>query len=106
MKLFISHPSFEKNNIKKIIEYLPPSINTWLDERNLGWGDKLTDTFETVIKTEMDYVLVFISGDRSMNTWVLKEMNWALEHQEKIGRTFVLPIVMPSIANSLPELYP
>ena len=41
-----------------------------------------------------------------MNTWVLKEMNWALEHQEKIGRTFVLPIVMPSIANSLPELYP
>ena len=106
MKLFVSHPSFEKNNIKKIIEYLPPVINTWLDERNLGWGDKLEDTFEKVIKTEMDYVLVFISGDRSMNTWVLKELNWALEHQEKIGRTFVLPIVMPSVGMAVGDLYP
>ena len=106
MKLFLSHPSFEKNNIKKIIEYLPPAINTWLDERNLGWGDKLNETFESVIKTEIDYVLVFISGDRSMNTWVMKEMNWALEHQEKIGRTFVLPVVMPSVGMAVQEMYP
>ena len=106
MKLFISHPSFEKSNVKRIIEYLPPVINTWLDERNLGWGDKLSETFERVIKTEMDYVLVFISGDRNTNAWVLKELHWALEHQERINRTFILPIIMPNAGAYFLEEYP
>ena len=97
MKIFLSHASMHKSNVKAIVEYLPKQIQTWLDEKNLVWGANLNDTFENVIKTEMDYVIVFLSHNRESNTWVLKELNWALERQNQLGRTFVLPVIMPDI---------
>lgn len=95
MKVFLSHSSMDKTNVKMIVSYLPRQIRTWLDEDNLIWGADLEETFETVIKTEIDYVLVFLSNTRGNNPWVTKELNWAISHQKKIGRIFVLPIIMP-----------
>lgn len=97
MKVFLSHSSMNKSNVKAIVAYLPKQIQVWLDESNLIWGSALEETFETVIKTEIDYVIVFLSGVRSANKWVVKELNWAIEHQKKIGRTFVLPVIMPGV---------
>lgn len=106
MKVFLSHSSMNKSNVKAIVAYLPRQIQTWLDENNLVWGAALEETFENVIKTEIDYVLVFLSGTRSSNHWVVKELNWAIEHQRKIGRTFVLPIIMPGIIGDPYAEYP
>lgn len=106
MKVFLSHSSMNKTNVKAIVAYLPKQIQTWLDENNLVWGAQLEETFESVIKTEIDYVIVFLSGPRESNVWVLKELSWALEHQKKLGRTFVLPIIMPSITDDPYVEYP
>lgn len=97
MKVFLSHSSMNKTNVKAIVGYLPKQIKTWLDENNLIWGSKLDETFESVIKTEVDYVIVFLSGGRRDNEWVVKELNWALEHSKKTGRSFVLPVIMPGL---------
>ena len=59
MKVFLSHSSMNKTNVKAIVSYLPKQMQTWLDENNLVWGSPLEETFESVIKTEIDYVLVF-----------------------------------------------
>ena len=98
MKVFLSHSSMNKSNVKAIVNYLPKQIHTWLDETNLIWGSKLEETFETVIKTEIDYVIVFLSGSRKDNVWVLKELNWAIERAGELGRDFVLPVVMPGLS--------
>lgn len=106
MKVFLSHSSSNKTNVKAIVSYLPKQIQTWLDENDLVWGSNLEKTFEDVIKTEIDYVLVFLSDPGQSSIWVMKELNWALEHEKKIGRNFVLPIIMPSISCDPYEAYP
>ena len=106
MKVFLSHSSMNKSNVKAIIKYMPKQILTWLDETNLIWGSKLDETFESVIKTEIDYVIVFISGSRKDNVWVLKELTWAIEKECELGRCIVLPVIMPNV-NSDPYIeYP
>ena len=79
-----------KTNVKAIVSYLPKQMQTWLDENNLVWGSPLEETFESVIKTEMDYVIVFLSGSRQSNVWVTKELNWALERQKSVNRCFAV----------------
>lgn len=97
MQVFLSHSSMNKTNVKAIVAYLPKQIRTWLDENNLIWGSPLEETFESVIKSEVDYVIVFLSGGRKNNAWVLKELTWALDHEKQINRNFVLPVIMPGL---------
>lgn len=97
MKLFLSHSSADKSNVKAIIRYFPSIISTWLDENNLLGGSNLEETFEKAIKTECDYILVFLGGPREMNTWVLKELAWGMQKQKEIHRTFIIPIIMPNV---------
>ncbi len=106
MKVFLSHSSMNKTNVKAIVSYLPKQMQTWLDENNLVWGSPLEETFESVIKTEMDYVIVFLSGSRQSNVWVTKELNWALERQKSVNRCFVLPVIMPSLEGDPYQEYP
>lgn len=106
MKIFLSHSSSNKSNVKSIVSYLPKQYKTWLDENNLIWGSDLENTFESVIKTEIDYLLVFISKRKSDNPWVVKEINWALEKQKELGRIFLLPIIMPELKDVCEQEYP
>lgn len=97
MKLFLSHSSADKSNVKAIIKYFPSIISTWLDENNLLSGADLDETFEKAIKTECDYILVFLGGPREANTWVLKELAWGMQKQKETQRTFIIPIIMPNV---------
>ena len=106
MKVFLSHSSMNKTNVKAIVSYLPKQMQTWLDENNLVWGSPLEETFESVIKTEIDYVIVFLGGSRQSNVWVTKELNWALERQKSANRCFVLPVIMPSLEGDPYQEYP
>ncbi len=105
MKIFLSHCSINKRNVKAIVEYLPVNIQTWIDEKDLVWGDSLNESFENVIKTGVDYVVVFLS-DTTDNTWVFKELNWAKEHEKEIGRTFVLPVIFPCGSRNPLDTFP
>lgn len=106
MKIFLSHSSADKSNIKSIIRYLPPVLSTWLDENNLIGGSNLNDTFEKAIKTECDYILVFLGNGRESNSWVLKELAWGMEKQKEIQRTFIIPVIMPNIIGEPFDIFP
>ena len=106
MKIFLSHPSQFKPTVKNLVKYLPGNISTWLDEGNLIWGDKLTPTFENAIKTEVDYVVVFINELAGRSAWVQNELRWALEHERELKRSFVLPVFLRSEGDDVFSYFP
>ena len=59
MKIFLSHHSESaKSDVKRIVELLPEHVHTWLDEKELVWGDNLKKKLKDAIKTEVDYCYV------------------------------------------------
>lgn len=106
MKIFLSHASQFKPTVKNLIKYLPANISTWLDEGNLIWGDKLTPTFENAIKTEVDYVVVFINELAGRSPWVQNELRWALERERELKRSFVLPVFLRSEGDDVFSYFP
>ena len=87
---------------------MPSNISTWLDENDLVWGDSLAPTFEKAIKSDADYVVIFVNEVAGRSEWVRKEMNWALEREKELKRTFLLPVFIRSegdtVMSSFPEL--
>lgn len=61
MNIFFSHSSKQKPLVREIKRSLPPYLKSWIDEEKLIFGDDLTTSIETTIKSDMDYVL-FTSG--------------------------------------------
>ena len=106
MKIFFSHPSQVKPAVKTVIKYMPASVQTWLDENDLAWGDRLTPVFEEAIKTQSDYVVIFINELAARSEWVRKELGWAMEREKELGRTFVLPVYLRSEGDNVMSLFP
>ncbi len=96
MKFFISHSSQNKPTIKAIFSRMPLNIKTWIDEEQLIWGSNLTPTFESVIKEQSDYVILFVSESSARSEWVKKEVQWALAKEKALQRTILLPILIQS----------
>ncbi|MBR2834293.1 MAG: TIR domain-containing protein [Coriobacteriales bacterium] len=94
MKIFFSHASKNKATVKGIINNLPKAVSSWLDEKDLLWGDNLAPKFEKAIKEEIDYLVIFVDSDAARSEWVHKELAWALEREKQLHRTFVLPIAL------------
>lgn len=94
MKIFLSHNSRHKPLVREIKRYLPEHINLWIDEKDLLIGDDLNTTIKDAIETDTDFVIIFIDHYAISSSWILKELNWAIEHEKEIGRTFLLPIVL------------
>ena len=94
MKIFLSHNSRHKPLVREIKRYLPEHINLWIDEKDLLIGDDLHDSIKDAIETNTDFVIIFIDQLAIKSAWVLKELEWAINHEKEIGRTFLLPIVL------------
>lgn len=106
MRIFVSHASNSKPHVKMILRNLPANISTWLDESNLVWGDQLAPTFEKAIKTEADYVVLFVTEQAGRSEWVHKEVKWALEREQEVKRTFVLPVFLRSEGDYALDYFP
>ena len=74
MKIFLSYASQLKSLVKNVVKYLPANLTLWLDEQNLIWGDNLNIVFEKVIKTEIDYLIIFLNEVAGNSQWVRKEL--------------------------------
>jgi len=98
MKIFLSHSSPQKPLVREIRKGLPAHISSWLDEEKLLIGDDLSSSLESVIKSESDYVLLFLDESAAKSSWVLKEISWAIETERTLGRSFLLPIVIDNSA--------
>ncbi len=94
MKIFLSHNSRHKPLVREIKRYLPEHINLWIDEKDLLIGDDLNTSIKDAIETDTDFVIIFIDNYAIQSPWVLKELEWAINHEKEIRRTFLLPIVL------------
>lgn len=94
MKIFLSHSSRAKPLVREVRRYLPESIRTWLDEKDLLAGDDIHVSLRDAIKIESDFLVLFVDAHSVNSEWVAKELKWALQCEEEQNRNFVLPVVL------------
>ena len=95
MKIFLSHRSRDKPLVNDFKELLPPFLSTWLDDESLSWGDSLTAELRSTIQSGVDFLIIFLDKDSLTSDWVRQELDWAVERERQLKRTFVLPILLP-----------
>jgi DeoR/GlpR family transcriptional regulator of sugar metabolism len=100
MRIFFSHSSKQKPLVREIKRYLPQYLGSWIDEERLLFGDSIQECIEAVIKSDTDYVLLFIDESASCSEWVAKELEWTLQAEKTHGRTILLSIVVEQHALS------
>ncbi len=103
MKIFLSHRSRDKPLVQDFKELLPPFLNTWLDDESLLWGGSLATKIKSTIQSEIDFVVIFLDDDSLGSSWVRQELDWAIQREQELNRTFVLPILLPEV---VPEQLP
>ncbi|MBI3589644.1 MAG: TIR domain-containing protein [Candidatus Liptonbacteria bacterium] len=94
MQIFLSHSSRQKPLIRELKRHLPDYLGAWLDEERLLFGDDISRSVEATIKSDTDYLLLFIDGYAAESAWVAKELEWTLQAEKTHARTILLPIVI------------
>jgi len=98
MQIFLSHSHKQKPLVREVVRNLPKYIGTWIDEQKLLFGDDMSLSLESAIKSDTDYVLVFIDEYAATSAWVAKELEWVLEAERTHNRIILLPIVLDESA--------
>jgi hypothetical protein len=57
--------------VREIKNGLPEHLGSWLDEEKLLFGDSIPQSIESVIKSDTDYVLMFIDEHAAASHWVV-----------------------------------
>lgn len=106
MRIFLSHASPSKPFVREFRSFLPPFLNTWLDEDSLEWGSLIQEKLENAIRAEIDVVVIFLDEAASASEWVIKELRWAFDEERRQHRKIILPIVFPKtdIQQLVPDL--
>lgn len=99
MKIFLSHPSRDKALVREIKELFPSFLNTWLDEDSLCWGESFPARLKSTIQSGIDFLLIFLNKDALNSKWVMQELEWAMQRERELKRTFVLPILLEAVAS-------
>lgn len=92
MRVFVSHASKDKPRVLKLAR-AATFIELWVDHRELLEGEFLDPVIRSAIN-DSHVFLVFIS-EHSIRPecWVRKELDWALEKEGRLDRSFVLPVI-------------
>lgn len=94
--VFLSHSSQNKTQVKAIADSLGHcGIVPWLDTNCLPPGVTLSKRFEEAIK-ESTFLVLFISRKAINSDWVNKELKYALEIENKLGREYIIPVFLDS----------
>jgi hypothetical protein len=80
--------------LREIVRNLPPQVRAWIDEKELRIGQSLHTYIRNAIAIETDFVVIFVGPESVRSEWVKRELDWALEREIELGRTFVLPIIL------------
>jgi hypothetical protein len=103
MKIFLSHRSRDKALVREFKELLPSFLTTWIDEDSLTWGQSFPAALKTTIQSAVDFLVIFLDGEATRSRWVMQELEWAVEREQELKRTFILPIMLEPVApESLP----
>lgn len=103
MRIFLSHRSRDKPLVREFRELLPGFLTTWLDEDSLSWGESFPAELKSTIQAGVDFLIIFLDQDALRSKWVIQELEWALQREQELKRTFVLPICLETVeAEALP----
>jgi hypothetical protein len=103
MRIFLSHRSNHKPLVREFKDQLPAFLRPWLDEETLVWGDAFENELKSSIQSDVDFLIIFLDAAALSSRWVRQELDWALEREPELARTFVLPIVLD---DTPPEQFP
>ncbi len=99
MRIFLSHHSRDKALVREFKETLPSFLNTWLDEESLSWGESFPAELKSTIQSGIDFLIIFLDKDALNSKWVMQELDWAMQRERELKRTFVLPILLDVVAS-------
>jgi hypothetical protein len=104
MRIFLSHRGRDKALIREFKALLPGFLDAWLDEDSLSWGESFPAELKTTIQSGVDFLIIFLDNDAVKSKWVVQELEWAIQRERELKRTFVLPILLEAIpSENLPE---
>jgi len=98
MKIFLSHRSRDKALVREVKDLLPSFLSTWIDEDSLSWGESFPEELKSIIQSGIDFLLIFLDREALKARWVMQELEWAMQRERELKRTFVLPILLEPIA--------
>src|ERR1700722_19277695 len=98
VQIFLSHSTHYKPLLRELRSYLPKHVDAWIDEDRLLLGDDLAESLEQAISLDADFVVLFIDHIANQSPWVRREVQWAVDAERRLGRTFILPVVMDPAA--------
>jgi hypothetical protein len=98
MKIFLSHCSRDKSLVREFRDLLPRFLDTWLDEDRLSWGESIPADLKATIQSGVDFLIIFLDKEALRSAWVKQELEWAIEREKELKRTFVLPVLLEAIA--------
>lgn len=101
MRLFFSHAGRDKALVNAIKKHLPENVVPWIDEHDLLIGADLSASIDRAIRSEVDFVILFLSRDAIASEWVKREMAWAIERELQINRTFVIPVLLEDVWSTI-----
>lgn len=92
MRVFVSH-AWEDKPVALELARLPPFVHAWVDVRELLGGQDLDPVIIEAIE-DSHVFLTLVSRVAMGKPYVNKELAWALEHESKKDRVFVLPVML------------
>lgn len=103
VRIFFSHSSRDKSLLRELRGYFPPWITSWIDEEKLLFGAGLDASLQRAIDQDVDYVVLFIGYEALESQWVRREVKWALDRESRLGRVFLLPVLLVDARHRLAE---
>jgi len=94
LRIFLSHHESAKPLVREVREYLPAHVNTWIDEYEILLGASLADSIQTAIQADADFMVLFLDQHAAESPWVQTELQWALDEEHRLGRPFVIPVLL------------
>ena len=104
MKIFLSHASESKALVRRLTEALPSHVSIWLDRDAMAPGQRFAPRIEAAIRNDCDFVLVFIDEHALDSDWVKRETALALQRQQALQRTYVLPVLLQDVGARMKAL--
>lgn len=97
--VFLCHASTDKEAyVRPLAAALSRTgITYWLDEAEIGWGDRITEKINTGLASSR-YVVVFLTETFLGRHWPQAELGSALSLEASTGGVVVLPIMVASEA--------
>ncbi len=92
MRVFVSH-AWEDKPVALELSRLLPFVKPWVDVRELLGGQDLDPTIVEAIE-DSHVFLSLVSRVAMGKPYVNKELAWALAHEAKKDRVFVLPVML------------